>query len=214
MAKEKTESQKRQYHKQIAKRSFKSVFDQYLFYRFSRGLQSNIGLDNFKIFKVKQEIIDEYVNEYWQKDYDYDKQGKWEYTIKEIETHIYSWEKQKKNEELTKECETYYVDSRFNEIYPYEKFIELLEKKTCKYCGISEDKIENLISKNKIYKKKVTRGWTLEIDRRMPNLEYTHKNCVRCCYWCNSAKTDEFDDIEFIPIGEAIKDIWHERLRS
>ena len=47
----------------------------------------------------------------------------------------------------------------------------------------------------------------MEIDRKKPNLEYTKENCVRCCYWCNSAKTDEFDDVEFESIGDASKKI-------
>ncbi|HPT73200.1 MAG TPA: hypothetical protein PLE74_13070, partial [Candidatus Cloacimonadota bacterium] len=57
-----------------------------------------------------------------------------------------------------------------------------------------------------------TRGWTLEIDRKKPNLEYEEDNCVMCCYWCNNAKTDEFDDVEFLPIGNAINQIWNGRL--
>jgi glutamyl/glutaminyl-tRNA synthetase len=157
-----------------------------------------------------QEIIDEYVNEYWQKGYKYQKEDKWQYNIKQIETLIYNWKKD--NKETIRLTTDYYVGDRFNEIFPYEKFVKLLEKQTCYYCDISEEEIETLISKHKINKKKVTRGWTLEIDRKKPNLEYTDDNCVRCCYWCNSAKTDEFDDIEFIPIGESIKKIWNERL--
>lgn len=214
MEKEKTDSQKRQYYKQIAKRSFKSEFDQYLFYRFSRGLQASISVDDFKSFKGEQEIIDEYVNEYWQKNYSFKKEGKWKYSIKEIGNLIYNWEKEKDLKVLSKECETYYVIYRFEKIFPYEQFIKLIEKQTCHYCGISEEKIEELLSKHKISKKKVTRGWTLEIDRKEPNLEYTFTNCVRCCYWCNSAKTDEFNEEEFIPIGDAIRNIWHERLSS
>lgn len=214
MGKEKTDSEKRQYHKQIAKRSFETVCNQYLFYRFSRGLEEAISIDDFKTFKPEQEIIDEYVNDYWQKNYDFIIESKWKHCIKEIEYSIYNWEKKKENLDVIKEFETYYVTSRFETIFPYEKFIKLLWKENCKYCGISADDIEELISKHKIFKKKITRGWTLEVDRRKPNLEYTDENCVRCCYWCNSAKTDEFDDEEFIPIGNAIKNIWYARLNS
>jgi 5-methylcytosine-specific restriction endonuclease McrA len=182
--------------------------------RFSRGLEKTISVDDFKTFKVTKEIIDEYVNEYWQKKYDFNKDGKWAKNIKQIGDKIYDWEHSKENEQVTKDCMEYYVDRIFNKNYKYEKFKELLEKKKCKYCGITEDMIEELISLNKINKKKLTRGWTLEIDRKEPNLEYTPENCVRCCYWCNSAKTDEFDDEEFVPIGQAIKKIWHDRLNS
>ena len=210
MEKEKAESQKRQYYKQIAERSFATVFDQYLFYCFSRDYQGKINCDNFKTFVVTQNIIDEYVNEYWQQSYKYKKQGIWEFDIKQIETLIYKWKKV--NLETLHLAAEDYVSNKFFDIYPYEKFIQLLETKTCYYCGISEDMIAQLVSKRKIFKKKITRGWTLEIDRKKPNLEYTEENCVRCCYWCNSAKTDEFDEIEFKPIGEAIKQIWNERL--
>ena len=212
MAKEKTEPQKRQSYSQIAARSFSSVFDQYLFFCFSRGLQGEINCDHFKTFEVTNEIIDEYVHEYWQQDYKYKKQGRWKYDIKQIENLIYEWEKDKDKKEIKRQAKDYYVRSKFKEIYPYQKFIELYDKETCYYCGISISDITELISKDKIFKKKVTRGWTLEIDRKKPNLEYTEDNCVRCCYWCNSAKTDEFDDVEFTPIGNAIKQIWNDRL--
>jgi len=210
----KTESEKRQYYSQIAKRSFKTVFDQYLFYRISRGLQSSISVEDFKTFLPEQSIINEYVNEYWQKEYQYQRNSQWQLNIKQIEASIYNWEKEIYNKQLIKDSEEYYVNTRFNKIFSFEKFVKLLEERTCKYCGISENKIEELISKHKIFKKKVTRGWTLEIDRKKPNTEYTDENCVICCYWCNSAKTDEFDDIEFIPIGKAIKQIWNARLKS
>jgi len=212
MTKEKSDQKRLQYHKQIAKRSFETLFNQYLFFRVSRGLQHKISLDDFKNFKANVDIIGEYVNEYWQKDYDYNKGGKWVSTIKDIETIIYAWLKSDAGKLIFKNCENFYVKERFEKVYPFDDFLRLFEKVTCYYCGISEDDIKELINNNKIFKKKVTRGWTLEIDRKKPNLEYTQDNCVRCCYWCNSAKTDEFDDIEFQPIGEAIKQIWHDRL--
>jgi hypothetical protein len=34
------------------------------------------------------------------------------------------------------------------------------------------------------------------------------------CYWCNNAKTDEFDDIEFKPIGELIGKTLRKRLKE
>ncbi len=210
MAKEKSESQMRQSYSQIAARSFKTVFDQYLFYCFSRDLQGEISCDHFKTFEITNEIIDEYVHEYWQKGYEYNKHGIWRHDIKKIENLIYVWEKE--YTEIIRQAKDYYVGSKFKEIYPYQKFIKLFDIQTCYYCGISVGDIDELISKGKIFKKKVTRGWTLEIDRKKPNLEYTEDNCVRCCYWCNSAKTDEFEDIEFKPVGEAIKQIWHDRL--
>ena len=72
-------------------------------------------------------------------------------------------------------------------------------------------KIEELAQKGKLYKKN-ERGWNMEIDRKKPNLEYTTDNCVAACYWCNNAKTDEFDDEEFEPIGEQIGNALLKRL--
>ena len=58
------------------------------------------------------------------------------------------------------------------------------------------------------------RGWNLEIDRLNSNFEYKPDNCAMACYWCNNAKTDEFTEDEFMVIGEAIKNVWRERLNT
>jgi 5-methylcytosine-specific restriction endonuclease McrA len=82
----------------------------------------------------------------------------------------------------------------------------------CHYCHITKAQISELIEKQQLFKKHITRGWTLEIDRKIPYLEYTEDNCVTCCYWCNNAKTDEFSYDEFKKIGIEIEKIWNERL--
>jgi 5-methylcytosine-specific restriction endonuclease McrA len=103
------------------------------------------------------------------------------------------------------------------EIFPGKlsiaKFKELEQAQECEYCGITLKEIIELSSKQKIFKKN-ERGWVMEIDRRKPNKEYSDENCVAACYWCNNAKTDEFDDVEFKPIGEAIGVILRARLTS
>ena len=43
-------------------------------------------------------------------------------------------------------------------------------------------------------------------------LRDSDENCVVCCYWCNNAKTDEFNYYEFIPIGKEIQRAWEARL--
>lgn len=50
------------------------------------------------------------------------------------------------------------------------------------------------------------------MDRKVSNREYTADNCVMCCYWCNNAKTDEFTDQEYQLMGDAMRNIWQERL--
>lgn len=101
---------------------------------------------------------------------------------------------------------------QFKERYPYDIFEKHSKADTCEYCKITLDTINKLADQQKIFKKPTTRGYTMEIDRRKPNLEYTSENCVPCCYWCNNAKTDEFDDVEFIPVAKEIKKALENRL--
>ncbi len=50
------------------------------------------------------------------------------------------------------------------------------------------------------------------IDRKSPNEESYFENVVMACYWCNDAKTDEFDAKEFEPIGNEIEEALKGRL--
>ena len=107
----------------------------------------------------------------------------------------------------------HYTKGTFPMVFPYKYFEEFIKSKDkCEYCHLTEANIKSLIDKQQLNKKKDTRGWNLEIDRKKPNYEYTKENCVWCCYWCNNAKTDEFSAEEFTKIGEVIKIIWDERL--
>ena len=96
----------------------------------------------------------------------------------------------------------------------FKRFYGSDEKtRKCYYCHITEEKIHELSEKDKIYTKRLsTRGRTMEIDRINPNGEYEEENIVLCCYWCNNAKTDEFNEAEFRTIGAAIQKIWEDRL--
>ncbi len=96
-----------------------------------------------------------------------------------------------------------YFNHVFKDQLKQSKFKELSEAEQCHYCSITLDEIIELIRNKKIYKKN-ERGWKMEIDRKDPNQEYSDENCVAACYWCNNAKTDEFNAEEFKPIGEAI----------
>ena len=105
---------------------------------------------------------------------------------------------------------------KFKNIFPLKKFENMTkDKTTCSYCGISLAQIEELGKNGKLNNKRSdTRGYTLEIDRMLPNLEYSKKNCCMACYWCNNAKTDEFSPKEFKPIAEGIRKAWNERLKQ
>lgn len=89
-------------------------------------------------------------------------------------------------------------------------------KRKCHYCGIDEQQITKLISRGKIKTKRLkTRGKKLEIERLKPNESYdVLSNLVYSCYWCNNAKTDEFSEKEFEPIGKCIGSIWKTWLNS
>lgn len=86
----------------------------------------------------------------------------------------------------------------------------------CHYCAITEAEIAKLIDKDRIITKRLnTRGKTLEIERLEPNKPYDDTdNLVFSCYWCNNAKTDEFTEQEFEPIGKHISNIWKSRLKD
>jgi 5-methylcytosine-specific restriction endonuclease McrA len=105
----------------------------------------------------------------------------------------------------------------FNKVFKSQlspkQFKALLEANQCYYCEITLDEICELIKNKKIYKKN-ERGWKMEIDRKDPNQEYSDANCVPSCYWCNNAKTDEFNEQEFKLIGLAIGETLRARLKK
>ena len=105
---------------------------------------------------------------------------------------------------------------KFEEIFPLKEFEKMTkDETTCSYCGISLDQIKALGENKKLNNKRSdTRGYTLEIDRMLPNLEYSKENCCMACYWCNNAKTDEFSPEEFKPIARGINEIWNKRLED
>lgn len=107
----------------------------------------------------------------------------------------------------------------FSNDLPYENFKKFYGEdskiRQCKYCKIKEHEIAELLDRGKINTKRIySRGKSLEIDRTIPNGKYIESNIELCCYWCNNAKTDEFDDKEFEQIGELIENIWEGRLKK
>lgn len=193
-----------------AKDSFNTKLNIFL-YHYNNKLSISILEKEFSSFEIKQPIIDKYTAD-WQIRYS-DEEGD---RVKDIDNRIDIFLKDTKNEEAIAELQEKYINNRFKKIFPIEKFEELINPdiKKCHYCKITEENIKLLIEKKKIYKKHITRGWTFEIDRLKPNEEYYEKNCVLSCYWCNNAKTDEFDGDEFKIIGKAIKKVWKKRLKQ
>ena len=98
---------------------------------------------------------------------------------------------------------------------------EFDESLQCHYCGITENLIKQLINdtkvnsintRNRFFTKRFFygRGKSMEIDQIDPNLGYYLDNMVLACYWCNNAKSDEFDYEEFKDhMAPAIRKIWN-----
>ena len=98
----------------------------------------------------------------------------------------------------------------FRTVYKQNK-----DNRCCGYCGISEKQISKLDSNEKINTKRLsTRGKKLEIDRIRPHELYSKDNILLSCYWCNNAKTDEFELDEFELIARGINDIFAKRLNT
>ncbi|MGB5792226.1 MAG: hypothetical protein WBG68_05145, partial [Poseidonibacter sp.] len=120
----------------------------------------------------------------------------------------------KKRTEIFEKLKENYI-KRFNFIFPIKDFKEMNNKNNCEYCGITLDQINKLGENSKLHNKRSdTRGYSLELDRKHPNLEYSKNNCCMSCYWCNNAKTDEFTFEEFKYVALGINNIWNERLRE
>jgi len=192
-------------YRKKAKDSFKTKKNIFLFDRVINN-KIEFTYEDFEKFQITNDLVKIYAGEYWQQEYTYVINGK---TIKEIQDRIAEIES--KNIKL-KEFEKKYIEN-FSKIFPEEDFEKLLNQKECHYCKITIEELEKLADKRKLFNK-TNRGWTLEIDRLKPNLEYSKENCVMACYWCNNAKTDEFDEEEFKPIGQEIEKIWKKRLEE
>lgn len=190
--------------------SFRARFDLLLYHRIGQGNDDPISPTELEDFEISEheDILKEYIEVYWQEEVNYElSEGK---TIDQVYKEMKEWRvKHKDNIAVLRE---HYIINIFKGIFPFKAFEEFYNKeRKCDYCNITPSKIEDLISGRKLYKKHITRGWTLEIDRIEPNLEYTEDNCVWSCYWCNNSKTDEFTYDEFKKIGAVLEELWHDR---
>lgn len=194
-------------YKAKAKDSFTTKKNLFLFDLAINGL-NQFSNDDFIKFEIKSDLVKRYTSEYWQELENYT--GINSITIKDIYDKI---EKLKKEHlQQFKQLEDNYIIN-FSKIFPEEEFHQLSQKEECHYCKITTKQIEILGAKHKLNKKSF-RGWSLEIDRFDSNLEYKPSNCTMACYWCNNAKTDEFNEKEFLLIAEGISKVWKARLNN
>ena len=172
------------------------------------------------LYSPKKEIKELYIFNYWGW-----RKGKGELSdeieisIKDIDKKMKQWcgenkDVEERRKKTLAELKRRYKKERWPTIFPLSRFKELFNKTECEYCGITKEGIYKLISARKIYRKHISRGWNLEIDRKDSNQEYTPDNSVRCCYWCNNAKTDEFTHEEFLEIGAMINKQWEKRFND
>jgi hypothetical protein len=196
-------------YKTIAKRSFKTKWNIYIFEKTSNKKESEIEYQDFNKFKLTDEIVKKYANEYWQ----------WETdkivglrsitdTYKVIDEYTYN----KGKLEIPK-FEEKYVSEVFPTMMTESDFEKLIDISECYYCKTTTDTMNELGGQSKIRKKNF-RGWKLEVERLKPNFEYSFDNCEMCCYWCNNAKTDEFSAEEFKAVGKEIGRIFNLRLNA
>jgi len=201
--------------------SFKTEFNLFLFKHTISGRINDMKpeelLAEFEKNEISQEIRVTYISKYWAAYTERQKIGG--LTIKQITDIMKPWQetdKGKANLEklaLVKKLSERFFENHFKSVFPYEDFERMCkDAKECAYCHINKDAVQELIEKGRLYKKHPTRSWEFEIDRKFPNIEYSDENCVICCYWCNNAKTDEFNYYEFMPIGKEIQKVWEARL--
>lgn len=196
-------------YKEKAIDSYKTKINLYIFKKAITSELDDLQIDDFRKFKIDENLVQQYTTEYWQYEPEYQLVNG--LTNQEIETRINKALVVNKN--LIEEFRNDYIDNVFPTIFAVNDFNGLIETKICHYCKITIEEIHKLANQKKLYKKNY-RGWTLEIDRKNSNFEYSKDNCVMACYWCNNAKTDEFTDKEFHALGEALRKIWDERLKS
>jgi hypothetical protein len=171
--------------------------------------------------KVYFESKTKTVKEITEKLFDYDCNGNKTYDkryVFDMTNDTYRSAAKKKNKNITELYELLFKDygERHKELFSLEHFTELLSQTSCAYCGISIEQINQLSKNNSLHNKRSeTRGYSLEIDRKHPNLEYSSDNCCMSCYWCNNAKTDEYSYNEFKNcIAPAIRAVWNCRLSA
>jgi len=187
------------------------------------NLFQNNELNEFQKFILDTKIADKYSAEYKQLDYTDKLDGK---VIEKIYENMRPYLEVIGNKPKNPSChysqyKKIYTQlfqdykNNFNTIFKFENFENLIKNKICSYCSISEEQIALLGEKGQLHNKRSdTRGYTLEIDRIYPNLEYTEENCTMSCYWCNNAKTDEFLPEDFKEIAKGINIAWNLRFEK
>ena len=176
--------------------SFNTKWDLFCF-DYLVNKKDQFTIEEFKSFKIGEELVKVYSAQYHQY-FDHESLDQSRINVGDLRKDM----KELLIDKLKASCQNDYV-ANFESVFSKDKFEALGKGTKCYYCELEENEIKELYNKLLIYKK-ANRGFVLELDRKTANYEYTESNCVMACYWCNNAKTDEFNAVEFKPIGLAI----------
>lgn len=192
----------------MAAQSFEHKFNVYLFVRTRDKQQDKIDAEDFLSYALPDADIAAFTRAYWQKP---KQEHLGEQSIQEIEQQMQAFMQQQGA--TIRGMLVRYVTEVYEGLFSTPKAEQLFKAEECHYCSLSLDEIEQLYAKEKVQKKN-GRGWRLEISLRNPNKEYSSENCVMACYWCNTAKGDEFSEEEFKAIAPALRNKLMERLAT
>lgn len=221
-----------------AKESFETKYRLFVFHKYFVDNTTKIDeldVDDFLKFDITDELCYSFCNQYYQKENEqyiqykdksiksskitkdifcYDKcEGK--ASLLRLTNDDYLKAQDTKAQEYYKKLRNSYKDEFIKSIFPWKEFRDMVQETRCYFCRITIDQIckmgQNGLLRNK---RSDTRGYSLEVDRLNPNIEYRKNNCKMVCYWCNNAKTDEFTCDEFKEIAKGIRKAWEHRLSS
>lgn len=208
-----------------------SFFDFYL-------LNSNTGLRFLAKHETiddseYEKLISENMNIIFKQDFDFEKMAKADLielgkkvsspmrmffnNMKNVRIRNHLFDKWKSHYEVQiKESKKIYNNEFFKVLDPEYFAKEIFGKnehdRECIYCGLTESMTQKLREGGQLFTKKdYSKGKSMEIDQKDAYRGYTPDNIVLACYWCNNAKTDEFDFEEWRKMGLIMKEIWSNR---
>ncbi|AEV34221.1 hypothetical protein Oweho_3270 [Owenweeksia hongkongensis DSM 17368] len=196
------------YYRSKAADSFKTRSKLYIFQQALLGREFNS--EKVNTFLVENDLVKKYTAQYWQRNHEETIDGS-SLSVGEVYNEMVRMEVAHLEElKVLRDC---YIKEFFPAKFDFDEFTKICGSDHCTYCKITMSDIDTLASCLELFKKN-ERGWKLEMDRKNSNFEYLPENVVMACYWCNNAKTDEFTDVEFMVVGEAIGQVWKSRLNK
>jgi len=196
--------------------SFKSKYRLFIFNVYLKHKKlleiEDIDFNEFAGFTITDKLIEDFAATYYQED------EKHKDPLKPCENSITKFCSNKNIKEnplkdIYKKLKYDYISNAIENNFTLEQWKSMYRKTSCAYCGVTNEQIDALRNKKKITSKS-GRGFNLEVDRMLPNLEYSYDNCCMSCYWCNNAKTDEFLPNEFKEIAIGINKAWNNRMKE